>query len=311
MNVRTPETISQEFDSDGLNEQRRELLDYARSLDYLGRRFERFVSMQLQQLEVAIDDFQRERAAWQRQRDRELERIREQKPQDLPKAEELSVAAVAGSSAVFDSIIFPDENGNLTPSKEISGSASAPLKLYMQPGTASALQIGLILFEISKVNRELGGGGVRFEVGVPRVPKKPAFGGGIAIDEPGAILCLEAFSCLPLLTYDGRPTRQLQRWDYFKSQVLMSSMIDQKLGKLYEKGHDVPREHEVRELALEATRRADLANCKVDSVDERFVRRFRPAQKEKSPTHQQLERVEQVVHYLKKDCGLLLHLSLV
>ena len=305
MNVRTPETLIAHGDAADLNRQRRELLEYARSLDYLGKRFERFVSIQLQQLEVAIDDFQRERSAWQRQRERELERIREQGSKDS----DGRVETIASTTSLVDSVGFILDD-NSEDSGELPGSASAPLKMYLLPGNASSLQIGLVLFEISKYNRELGGGGVRFEVGTPRVARKPVFG-EIAVDEPNAILCLEVFSCTPLLTYDGRATRHLQRWEHFKTEILMSSMIDQKLWKQYDKGHDVPREHYIREMALEATRRAEVANSKVDTVDDRLVRRFKPAGQESTATNQQLQRVEQVVGFLQKDCRLRLHLSLV
>ena len=305
MNVRTPETLIAHADAAEINQQRRDLLEYARSLDYLGKRFERFISIQLQQLEVAIDDFQRERAAWQRQRERELEKIREEGVDDR----DGRVETIASTTSLVDSVGFilddnSDEQG------EIPGSASAPLKMYLLPGTASSLQIGLVLFEMSKYNRELGGGGVRFEVGTPRVARKPVFG-EIAVDEPNAILCMEAFSCTPLLTYDGRATRHLQRWDHFKSEILMSSLVDQKLWKQYDKGYDVPRDHYVREMAMEATRRAEVANSKVDTVDDRLVRRFAPSKKESSATNQQLRRVEQVIGFLQKDCSLRLHLSLV
>lgn len=310
MTIRTPETLINRSESDELNLQRRKMLEVAHSLDSLGKRFERFVSIQLQQIEVAIDDFQRERAAWQRQRDREMERLRKGQTVEEPGHRSQTFETIASTTSLVDSIgfVLSDEDRGIG---EIPGSASAPLKMLLLPGSASALQIGLVLFEISKYNRELGGGGVRFEVGVPRVPRKSAFQGEVPDDEPGAILCLEAFSCTPLLTYDGRPTRHLQRWDFFKSEILMSTLIDQKLWKQYQKGHDVSRTHMIREVALEATRRADVANSKVDTVDDRILRRFNPPAQEKKPVNQQLKRVEQVIGFLQNDCKMRIHLSLV
>ena len=59
-----------------LNERQR-VLELARHLNRIGRKSERILSMQLQQLELAMADFERERAAWRRQQQRESQQLDE------------------------------------------------------------------------------------------------------------------------------------------------------------------------------------------------------------------------------------------
>ncbi len=275
---------------------RQELLDLTRQLDHMGKRIERFMSMQLQQLEIAIDDFNREREAWRRHRDREGK-------------------GLEGRSRTTHEVIadpFLEKTGSSSRTGKQSyvptNDATAPLRMMIRPGKASAMQIGLLLFEISKFNRELKGGGVRFDMSGTRISRKNAKKTPANND---SILSFEAFSYVPLLAYDGTPTQQLKSWDQFKSEVLLSSLIDQKLQKEFKKSVETKRDHESRELALEATRRAENANSKCDITQERSTSGFFTSKKNKYPANQQLQRVEDVARYLNKECGLRIHLALV
>ena len=296
MNIRSREISILEEEPEKAVLSQQELLELTRQLDHLGRRFERFMSMQLQQLEVAINDFHRERDAWSRQR-----RFEEQQNETRSQAE-----SMANSDTV---LIDPDFlTQKKKPSHVPAGDASAPLRMLIRPGTATAMQMGLLLFEISKFNRELRGGGVRFDVSGARISKEIKKNEHV---NHSVIIGFEAFSCVPLLAYDGPPTQQLKNWDQFKSEILLSSLIDQKLQKEFRKCIETNRDHESRELALEATRRADNANSKCDLSQERSTTGFFTSKKTKFPANQQIQRVEDVARYLKNECGLRIHLALV
>lgn len=287
-------TVEEESETTILS--RQELLELTRQLDHMGRRFERFMSMQLQQLEVAINDFDRERDAWRRHR-----RLEEQKTESRSQ----TASEVISDRFMGDSSLSPR---NKEQSHVPSSDASAPLRMFIRPGKATAMQIGLLLFEISKFNRELRGGGVRFDVSDSRISKKNMKNSNTKNE---AILSFEAFSCVPLLAYDGTPTQQLTSWDQFKSEILLSSLIDQKLQKEFRKSVETKRAHESRTLAFEATRRAENAISKCDISQERSTTGFFSSKKTKYPANQQLQRVEDVARYLKKECGLRIHLALV
>ena len=51
---------------------RGQILEMARSLDRIGRRADQFLSQQLKQLQIAVEDLDREKSAWRRQQQREM-----------------------------------------------------------------------------------------------------------------------------------------------------------------------------------------------------------------------------------------------
>lgn len=296
MNTQINEMPTVEVDSETVIMSQQELLDLTRQLDHMGKRFERFMSMQLQQLEIAFDDFDREREAWRRHREREGNEI-EGRSRIAPEVISDHFLEEVGVSSRKDEKSYVPSND-----------ATAPLRMLIRPGKATAMQIGLLLFEISKFNRELRGGGVRIDVSGTRISRKSA---KKASANNESILSFEAFSYVPLLAYDGTPTQQLKSWDQFKSEILLSSLIDQKLQKEFKKFVETKRDHPSRELAFEATRRAENANSKCDITQERSTRGFFSSKKNKYPANQQLQRVEDVVRFLKKECDLRIHLALV
>ncbi len=296
MNIQFDEMTTVEKKPEAVVLSRQELLELTRQLDHMGKRFERFMSMQLQQLEIAIDDFDREREAWRRYCDRA-----EKKTEDR--------SQIAANLTLDPYLERPDVSSRQKKQSYVpSNDATAPLRMLIHPGKATAMQIGLLLFEISKFNRELKGGGVRFDVSGARIPRKKLKSKNA---NNGSILSFEAFSYVPLLAYDGTPTQQLQSWDQFKSEILLSSLTDQKLQKEFKKSIDAKRDHESRELAFEATRRAENAISKCDITQERSTSGFFSSKKTKFPASQQLQRVEDVARYLKKECALRIHLALV
>ncbi|MBT5019913.1 MAG: hypothetical protein HON04_14350, partial [Planctomicrobium sp.] len=80
MDTRFSESSTEMIGAEDLQLYQEELLDNARNLDHFGKRFERYMSMQLQKLEVAVDRFEREKEAWHRQRERELEELVSNRP---------------------------------------------------------------------------------------------------------------------------------------------------------------------------------------------------------------------------------------
>ncbi|QDT33368.1 hypothetical protein [Thalassoglobus polymorphus] len=293
-------TTDDDLDMEDLVLYRQELLEVARRLDQTGKRFERYISMQLQQLEIAIDDFDRERDAWRRQRDREAENSNGHQPE----VQQGQLAPYEVSTGIQEYIGVPSLKKNLD--LEANGSASAPLCMLFRPNQATAMQVGLLLFEISKLNREFGGGGVRFEVNHVRLSKgkqDPA--------HPNVFFAVEAFSLTPLVAYDGTPSRQLQAWQRFKSELVMSSLTDKTLEKDFNKAVKVPRDHDAAIIAFEATRRAENANNKCESSQKELPRGFKPRKTVKGTSEQQLKRVGDIVRYLKNECDLRMHLSLI
>ncbi len=302
MNRQLTSMLTEDLDMEDLALYRQELLEVARRLDQTGKRVERFMSMQLQQLEIAIDDFNREREAWRRQRDREAEELKVHKGT----ATVLQESAHEGSSAIQEHIGAPSlkKNANL----DENGSATSPLCLRIHPNKATAMQVGLLLFEISKLNREFGGGGVRYEVIEVRTSKVTP---DVAHPTSNVYIAIEAFSLAPLVAYDGTPSSQVQAWQRFKSEVVMSSLTDKTLDKDFKKTVKIARDHDVAAFAFEATRRAENANNKCDSTQKDLPRGFKPRKPVKGTSSQQLKRVEEIVRYLKNECELKMHVSLL
>lgn len=291
MDTRISEMSTELYGTEDLQLYQEELLDNARSLDHFGKRFERYMSMQLQKLEVAIDRFEREKEAWNRQRERELEELTSKRPTVANQASEDRQAHTKPIAKV------PQTN---------SSNSSAPLLLLIQPGEVSSMQLGLLLFEISKMNREFGGGGVRFEVSSVKLPKKMS-----KRSDAKPIIGIEAFSFVPLLSYDGSPAREMVSWENFKSKLLMSSLLDANLLKSFKKCVAAPRDHDSVVMANESTLRAEHATTKCEATSINQYEGFFSKKKDQHPKQQQLQRVEDIFRYLNKEYKLRMHLSLV
>ena len=315
MKTLSAESSSDATDLTSLDEERQLILGLARDLDYFGRRAERFLSLQLQQLEVAIEDFERERTAWRRQQQRVTGRIEQQRrdlEQEWERLRGQQSDAVEGTSASLSEqtrqiAVHPAARGNAQ-----AGHSTAPLRILLQPGSASTMQIGLLMFEISKVNREIGGAGVRFEVNGCRVPRKSAYGRHESASA-AAIMEVEAFSCRPLARVDSaeQPATVHQRvWDTFKSRLLLSSLTNPELDKLFRKSSETARDHDSRVRAVEAARRAEDANSNCYS-ESRPLGPILRAVGGVDAVQQQLARLEGTAASLDDECSLAIHVSLV
>lgn len=168
------------------------------------------------------------------------------------------------------------------------------------------MQLGLLMFEISKINREFGGGGVRFEVSSVKLPKKMSKRSDV---EP--IFAIEAFSFVPLVSYDGSPAREMVSWGNFKSKLLMSSLLDPNLLKSFKKCVTVPRGHDSLVMANESTLRAEHATTKCEATSMNQYEGLFSKKRDHHPQKQQLQRVEGIFRYLNKEYNLRMHFSLV
>lgn len=281
---------------------REELLSLARKLDHHNQKFSRFMSLQLQQLELAVDHFERERDAWWRQRERESTATEDVSKESDSPGPQRTLTSLAD-------LIESRHPGFRSSSKtEMESYTLAPLRVIIEPGSATAMQIGLLLFEISKFNRELGGGGARFEVSSTRLGRMS----GQKASRSQTVIGLEAFSFLPLLDYEGEPSRFAEPWSVFKAELLMSSLTDQNVARRFARATPAPRDHEAHAKILEATRRAENANNKCEIVSTSKVpSRIGGKQKPKNSPDQQLKRIADVLRYLKSECDFRIHVSLV
>ncbi|MEZ6060401.1 MAG: hypothetical protein R3C19_08575 [Planctomycetaceae bacterium] len=286
---------------------RLQLLELARNLDDCGRRTERFLTQQLQQLQQAIDEFEAEQSAWRRQQAREAEVL---------KALWDELSGVSGQTPAAlrrlsenrteirrQPVHVPDE---------VVAAGGSPLSLLLIPAKCSSLQIGLLLFEVSKYNRELGGAGLRFEVTDCREPRQHLIGRRQPSNET-AIIALDVFSRQPLYVADDRGCMNaigddsLDRWFVFKAQLLQSAIMSPDLPLVFKRSRSAGRDHTAREMVLDATRRADMAESDDSNRTPRGACRSTGTSE---AARQQLSRLEQCVATLANGRGMKLHISL-
>ena len=288
-----------------------ELLDLARHLDRFGRNAELFLTQQFEQLERALEEFEREKAAWRRQVRRETDllnrqadsvrRMREQKEsgkERLPTPAELK------------------EQKRVQDAKAAAGkSGELPIRMLLQPGKASLMQVGLLMFEISKLNRDMGGRGLNFDVADVRMPKKRLLARNGGPEAGGEILELTGASRLPLrgrgthVELDVDVTERIACWIAFKSQLVLSSLTSGELSTSFQKGNSVKRDAELHSVIGDAVRRADDA-ARQELQHGSCASGVLFANSPIDAGQQQLERLEGCAARLFQDCGLRLHIEL-
>lgn len=285
-----------------------QLLAIARRLDRLGRSTEQFLCQQLEQLERAIDEFECERAAWQRHFKRESTQLAVQQEE----FEQLLQAHASSASESHGSTVVSMQQRQEIADRASSRSGDAPLRLLLQPGDATQMQIELLLFEMSKLNREMGGLGLRFEIDNVSVPRKRILGRKENPPSCGEIIELTAFSRLPLtargrhVALDVDVTDRLIHWIAFKSRLIRSTLVDTKLALLYKKSRSMGSRGRTRGVVHEAIRRVgdakDLRKSEYPSAG--LLTRSYDA------LHQQAARLESCYQQLQIDSGLRAHVEL-
>lgn len=231
----------------------RQILSMARSLDRFGREAESFLMTQLEQLETRIREFEREKAAWQRQLRQESSRLVQQRRK---------LERLAGSCGL------PGQQRHDPAAKsarsEARASGSAPFRLLLQPCGADPLQVGLLLFEISKLNRDMGGRGVNFDLAGIRTPRRPRFSrrGAETFSE---IIELHGESTLPLaprgrhVALDVNVSERIEHWITFKARLLQAGVINRELRKKFDGGEPVKADATHRELLRDVSLKVDDA----------------------------------------------------
>ncbi|MEZ6032278.1 MAG: hypothetical protein R3C17_04235 [Planctomycetaceae bacterium] len=242
-----------------LHAQREEMLALARRLDAFGRQAEKFLCAQLDQLEQASREFEAEKAAWRRQFRRESNELVKARQEIQQLTSHNSSATLGALAAAWGS--SPIHRNSTEADARRSG--TSPLRFLIQPGDATSTHVGLLMFEISRLNRDLGGRGLRFEVDDIRLPKKKFLARMTRCDHDGEILELTAFPVLPL---SGRGTHvalevdltdRIEDWITFKSHLVQSTLVNTELAQIFTNGKSVKRPGPSANIVTEAARCAE------------------------------------------------------
>ena len=282
-----------------------QVLNLARKLDRFGRTAEDFLCEQFAKLEREVEEFERDKAAWRRQLKRESSQLVRLKNE----LEQRQAAGVTPGNK-GDSVSQPNRPHQAA-AEVARTTGSAPIRLLLRPQDATSTQVGLFMFELSKLNRELGGRGLRFEIAEVRVPAKRRFRRSETATTSTKILELTGHSALPLVprgahvALDVDVSDRIHDWIEFKTRLIQSDLIDSDLATAFDSGSRVG-DTDLCATIREASRRADdvgghttgyssaslFANTPIDSVQ------------------QQLDRLKNCYESLKRSCGLQVHIDL-
>ena len=303
--------IEPESNMQSLQKTQSDVLELARHLDRFGRSAEQFLIQQLQQLETAIEEFEREKAAWRRQVRRETELLNRQTESLRRSREQHESNRVRNPTAAE----VQNKQRIEVAKAAANQSGEAPIRLLLQPGKASLMQVGLLMFEISKLNRELGGRGLNYEVTGVRMPKKRLLARSTGIEASGEILELCGSSRLPLrgrgahVELDVDSSERVANWITFKTKLLLSTLPNSELATVFNKGTSAKRDAELHSVIGDAVRRADEATRQEQELAS-YSSGVSLSHSLIDAAQQQLERLEGCVERLSKDCGLQLHFEL-
>lgn len=300
------DTTTLESGQSHVQKPRKRLLELARLLDAFGRQADQFLSQQLDELEQALAEFEREKAAWRRQMDRESSQLARQWEELRQLNGGEGTAQVAADSG--------QERSRRQADQLARESREAPLRLLLQPNQSSALQVGLIVFELSKLNREMGGRGLRFELDQVKRPARGLFSRKGGDRENGEILELSVFSEQPLhargqhVVMEVDITDRVENWIAFKSRLLQSRLVNADLQSAFEKARATTDQASAREILRDASRRVDEVdrNKRDDSC---YSGSFMFVNTALDTVQQQIGRLEGCCERLTKDTGLRLHIA--
>ena len=287
------------------------MLLLARRLDTIGRRTEQFLCEQLDQLKLAIDEFESEKAAWRRQFQRESHELVQRRDE----LQQLLASNPSGAPGAIDAARGSARVQRVMAEANARKSGADPLRFLIQPGKASTMQVGLLMFEISKLNRDLGGRGLRFEIEDIRTPRKRLFARMTPSDCDGEILELTAFPMLPLsgrgahVALDVDITDRLEDWITFKSRLLQSSLVNRELGQIFSQCKSVKHIGKSGGVVREAARRAE-SNGPGNNHASDYPSTALWAGTSVNAIQQQVARVENCCERLSIDCGMFVHVEI-
>ncbi len=241
-----PEAIAKSTNSE-------ELLELARDLDRFSRRFERYFIVQLEQLDAEFRKLQQERDQWERQRDRDLRQIQESQRALQDAWQELK----DGHTEAAAQIEAPDFSAGQDEERFCPKSASDPMRLLLQPGDGTEMLLGQLLLTLSRLNRAMGGSGIRFELS------------GVHKAGSTIVLSLDAFPARPLSAMmEGEVSDDVVRWKQFKSDVALLP-LGRGLDQILERSEEVERDHELAMTFVSAARRAQDGDARTSSAVKR------------------------------------------
>ena len=310
MNSASIEVDDVEYDVDA-PPAHQQLLQHARSLDAIGRRTEEFLCEQLVQLERAIDEFEAEKSAWRRQQRRESQELARQREE----IDQLLKSHEAGASRVGDSFATTERTKKVTAETDARLSGVDPLRLLIQPGRATAMQVSLLMFEISKMNRDMGGRGLRFEIDDVRIPKKGLLARLTGSDACEQIVELAVFPNVPLeprgthVAFDVDLTDQLEDWIAFKSQLLQTVLMNTALVETFRQGKSVKGHQQPCSALKDALRNAQSKRPSPCHQAESQSTAFW-AMSSIDAIEQQVARVNNCYERLSLENGLLMHIEI-
>ena len=287
------------------HESRQQLSELARHLDRFARSAEEFLCQQFEQLERGIDEFEREKAAWRRQLRRESSQlVRQREELERLRSESSSDGAESDAAAAR-----AQKNRTIAGAARASGAGS--VRILLRPGKASSMQVGLLMFELSKLNRDMGGQGLRFEVVQVRKPRRRLFGRRSKAASAGKILEIAGFSVQPLaargshVLLDVDDTDRVENWIAFKARLLRSCLNSNDLGAEFLDSKPV-RDGESCSIIQEAAAHADQADVPANAYSSASM--F--ANTSIGAVQQQLERLECCYESIRNETGLHVHVEL-
>ncbi len=307
-------------ENESLEEQRQQVLELARRLDRLGRRAEMFLSRQFQQLEEELEEFEREKSAWRRQQQREMAQLERQRTELAGMANGRQPVKAVTTDVARRSVERRSSSAGISRERASErrileqtarDSGVDPIRLLMQPGTAGPAMIASLLLEFSRLNRLIGGGGIRFELAESRLPPRRMF----ARKDSGVIVQLDGFSRMPLTesdaggTFDVDTDEHLENWLTFKTQILQSALKDIQLVAASREAQPAPRHPQSRSLILESILRASDLELKDTDQNSRRPDPLR-VNRRIDVVRQQVERLEISAESLSGSSGFRLHVSL-
>ncbi|HIK94189.1 MAG TPA: hypothetical protein EYG03_19770 [Planctomycetes bacterium] len=151
------------------------------------------------------------------------------------------------------------------------------------------------MFEISKLNRDMGGRGLTFDVASVRTARRSFLSRKVGTGSEEEILELTGSSTLPLtargrhVTLDVDVTERIENWIAFKSRLIQSSLGNGDLAAVFKKYRTVKHDGRSRCIISEASGRVDdavshehdrsgyssaalFANTPMDSVQQQVLR---------------------------------------
>jgi len=292
-------------------QRQQQVLQRARSLDAIGRRTEEFLCEQLDQLERAIEEFESEKSAWRRQYLRESQELARQRDE----VERLMDSHVSEASGIRYSSAVTGRMKKASAETDARFSGVDPLRLLIQPGKASAMQVGLLMFEISKLNRDMGGRGLRFEIDDVRIPKRGLLARITGSEASEQILELTVFPAVPLsargthVAFDVDLTDRLEDWITFKSHLLQTSLVNTSLIEVFRNSRSAKDEQQPNNAVKEAVRNAESKRSaqshQTDSSSTAFW-----AVSSIDAIRQQMARVDNCYERLSIESGLFMHVEI-